>query len=108
MCGAVQGVFLCVYVCEVAKLKKLFACKFVVRIGKRKREIIKAKAKNAGETYTQHSNVGGGTRPARRQSYDKAIKKDERGREMWMKKRENKRGRCLMTETMRNTKERAK
>lgn len=39
------------------------------------------------------------------QSYDKAIKKDERRRMMWMKKRENKRGRCLMTETMRNTKE---
>lgn len=43
-------VCLCVCVCEVAKLKKLFACKFVVRIGKRKRKIIKAKAKKAGET----------------------------------------------------------
>lgn len=66
------------------------------------------KQRTLAKLYTQHSNVGGGPRPARRQSYDKAIKKDERGREMWMKKRENKRGRCLMTETMRNTKERAK
>lgn len=108
MWGCAGFLPICVCVCEVAKLKKLFACKFVVRIGKRKREIIKAKAKNAGETLHTTLKCGGGTRPARRQSYGKAIKKDERGREMWMKKRANKRGRCLMTETMRNTKERAK
>lgn len=64
MCGSVRGVLLCVCVCvcvcEVAKLKKLFACKFVVRIGKRKREIIKAKAKNAGETLHTALKCGGG------------------------------------------------
>lgn len=59
MCGAVQGFSLSVCVCEVAKLKKLFACKFVVRIGKRKREIIKAKAKNAGETLHTTLKCGG-------------------------------------------------
>lgn len=66
--------YVCQGVCEVAKLKKLFACKFVVRIGKRKREIIKAKAKKAGETLHTTLKCGWEIRPARRHSYDKAIK----------------------------------